>query len=161
MFWVTVAGVAAIFGGVFVAVGLALRPTGSSAWSEPWFDAGIGALGLSVVSVLVAVRHYLAEQGKSVSTVLGRVVGVTRSALHLLVAHRRPRIVRAAYGSADVTERVRSLVRAGLPFTADNGTLVDDIDPDLGVFKHLEVEYRLNGSTTTVGFDEGTRVELP
>ncbi|HXN39228.1 MAG TPA: hypothetical protein VN892_14400 [Solirubrobacteraceae bacterium] len=168
MFWATIAGVAAICGGVFVAIGLALRPADSSAWSEPWFDVGVGTLGLSVVFLLVAVRHYLAEQGKSVATVLGRIVGVARSALQVArsalqipVARRRPSIIRAAYGSADVTERVRSLVRVGLPFTADNGTLVDDVDPDLGVFKRLEIEYRADGSTTTTAFDEGTRVELP
>jgi hypothetical protein len=163
MFWATIAGVAAICGGVFVAIGLALRPAGSSAWSEPWFDVGVGTLGLSVVFLLVAVRHYLAEQGKSVATVLARIVGVARSALQIPVARRRLRIIRAAYGSADVTERVRSLVRVGLPFTADNGTLVDDVDPDLGVSKRLEIEYRADGSTTTTTttFDEGTRVELP
>jgi hypothetical protein len=54
---------------------------------------------------------------------------------------------------------VRSLVRRGLAFTADNGTLVDD-DPDLGVFKHLDIEYRVDGSIATATFPEGTPVEL-
>jgi len=159
MFWATVAGVAAICGGVFVAVGLALRPAGSSAWSEPWFIVGIGALALSVVLVLVAVRHYLAEQGKSVFMVVGRLAAIARSTFWLPVLRHKPKIIRATYGSADVTERVRSLVRTG-PFSADNGTLVDDVDPDFGVAKILEVEYCLNGATTTATFSEGTRVEL-
>jgi|GEM_PF-3116424 hypothetical protein len=70
-------------------------------------------------------------------------------------------IIRATYGNADVVERVRSLVRPRLAFTADNGTLVDGIDPDLGVFKYLEIEYRVDGITTTTRFDEGAPVDLP
>ena len=70
-------------------------------------------------------------------------------------------ILRATYGGADVSERVRSLVRSRLAFTADNGTLVDDIDPESGVFKHLEIEYRMDGATKTASFDEGAPVDLP
>jgi hypothetical protein len=70
-------------------------------------------------------------------------------------------VIRATYGSADVAERVRSLVHPRLAFNADSGTLVDDIDPDPGVFKRLEIEYRVDGSTTTATFDEGTPVDLP
>jgi len=70
-------------------------------------------------------------------------------------------IIRATYGSEDVAQRVRSLVHPRLAFIADNGTLMDGVDPDLGVVKRLEIEYRSDGSTRTATFEEGTHVDLP
>jgi hypothetical protein len=74
-------------------------------------------------------------------------------------------VIRATYGGsqrADVTDIVRTLVQEGrLAFTADNGSLGGDPDPN--VPKDLQIDYRLAGSASVNrrSFDEGSRVELP
>lgn len=190
MFWVAVAGITVVIGSALVLTGVALRPADTSVWSEPWFDAGIGCLVLGSVLLLVALRHYFAEQGKSVSAALvslGRVIGRTVAALrstfsglqwqspirspivrrgsssaYVGSSHRDLTIVRATYGGTDVTARVRSLLHQRLTFTADNGTLVDDVDPEPGIVKLFQVECRVgSGPTTTASFDEGASVDLP
>lgn len=87
-------------------------------------------------------------------------------ASRLPAAARTPTIISATYGAdgqqADVTEVVAALYRAGLPFVADNATLVGvDNDPAPGVPKTLEVTVRTSPQrwgTIMASYDENAEV---
>jgi hypothetical protein len=137
MFWVTFAGVVVVCGSVLTGVGLALRGSSESVWSQPWFDAGLAVLAAGLLAGVVAVRHYFAEHGRTFTAGLvwtwQRLRTVTRAAarrspvvLHSPVEWRgRPNRPRRHSPIDDGTTRIDITYAAYEPEGAGLGQGVD------------------------------------
>jgi hypothetical protein len=62
MFWVGVAAVVAVIGGLIAGVGIAEAvPVGHTVWSDAWFDIGAAVVGVGVLMLVWAVVLQLAH----------------------------------------------------------------------------------------------------